>query len=267
MFLSRKVSWVRICFGKETRLIRVSCTLLHSCLGTEWISFLKSVSSFQGLKKAGPVECAPDTSGWFRALESWLPGPVRKAQLLPHHQWGNRVTERILTYGGHVLAFGGLRPLLPQPGSWRLPRNGCLWGWQTGAPAQFPLGTKCTLLSFAEAAVWWGEWESGTGSSLLWGPRKGHSPSGVWGSFGGLGTLLHRPLALLLLLGCCEAGGSCGCFFVVLFPSGFLAPAWLLVCQAVQPIIFIVTIVDLVIHLNLIDPHLLLSLWSWLPYL
>lgn len=102
--------------------------------------------------------------------------------------------------------------------------------------------------------VWWGEWESGTGSSLLGGP------SGVWGSFGGLGTLLHRPLALLLLLGCCGAGGSCGCLFVVLFPSGFLAPAWLFVCQATQPIIFIVTIVDLVICLNLIDPHLLLSL-------
>lgn len=49
---------------------------------------------------------------------------------------------------------------------------------------------------------------------------KGRSPGGVWASVGGWPSL-HRPLALLLLLGCCEAGGSCDCLFVVLFPSGF----------------------------------------------
>lgn len=219
--------------------------------------FPQSVSSFQGLKKAGPVCGVCFQHSWViqssTALTSWPREESTTAPTSPVRKQSYRKDTDLL--GSHARASFWW-PQTPASTAGILTTT--QEGWQTDAPAQFPLGTKWTLLSLAEAAVWWGEWESGTGSSLLWGP------SGVWGSFGGLGTLLHRPLALLLLLGCCEAGGSCGCLFVV---SGFLVPAWLLVCQAAQPIIFIVTIVDLVIHLNLIDPHLLLSLWSWLPYL
>lgn len=43
------------------------------------------------------------------------------------------------------------------------------------------------------------------------------------GSVGALGTSLHRPLGLLLLLGCCEVGGSCDCFFLVLSQPGFFS--------------------------------------------
>lgn len=140
----------------------------------------------------------------FRALESLLLSPVRSA----HHF---HFTSEEMETRDHELVFSGFRPLVPQLDSWfphHPARNECPRKWDRCSQGKYSPDRR-----IREQHRWLSAARPGTRDS----------PSGVWDSFGGLGTSLHRPSGLLLLLGSCEVSGSCDCLFLVLSQPGFFS--------------------------------------------
>lgn len=83
MSFFRKVCWVRICFGKETHLTRVSCILLHSHLGTEWISFHKVFHYFKDQRRLALVKVCLWHSQLVRSSRTLTPQPREKSTTVP----------------------------------------------------------------------------------------------------------------------------------------------------------------------------------------